>query len=157
MYNFKFIFVILFIYSLNICNLYSADSLQVLNTKIVERPLNLPEIQLFPDYKLKFYYSQDSQFELNEEDIKIAFVIADYLISNPNYSLSLRSWQHENEVKETTVKRNQYIKDLLLQIGVNPKRIISKAERAVIAQDPSDIFTAEELIQARRVDVVIIR
>ncbi len=153
----SFILLIASVFVISHSNLFSADSLQVENAKIYERPINLPDIKLYPDYKLIFYYDEDSQFELGDENYKIAFVIADYLISNPDRSVSLRAWQHENEAKETAIKRIQYIKDVLVQIGVNPKRIISKFERASIPQDPSDIFTTDELIQARRVDVGIVR
>lgn len=153
----KFILLIASFFVISHSNLFSADSLQIENTKIYERPVNLPDIKLYPDYKMIFYYDGDNQFELAEENYQIVFVIADYLISNPDRSVSLRAWQHENETKGTASKRIQYIKDVLIQAGANPNRIISKFERPSIPQDPSDIFTADELIQARRVDVAIIR
>lgn len=123
----------------------------------VERPASLPSLLLFPDYKTKIYYNEDNQFELSEEDYKRIFVIAEYLIKNPDRSVYLEAYMHENEEKETALKRNSFIRDKMTEIGVKGNRVLGKTHRPWIPQDTSDIFTPEELKEAKKVTLKIIR
>ena len=157
MFNLKLLFLIAFIGGLLISNALGDDSTTEEKFKKFVRPAELPDIQLFAYYKSKLNFYDDNKFELNLAEHGFVFLVADYMIANPERSVLLRSWQHENEEKGMALKRAEFIKEMLVDIGANPKRIIFKIERAVIPQDPSDIFTSEELIEARRVDLTIIR
>ncbi|MBX3044753.1 MAG: hypothetical protein KIT33_06275 [Candidatus Kapabacteria bacterium] len=151
----KYLFLVIMLFNIGLVAV--ADEIK--NDEAVKppKPANLPEMRLHPDFIFKLYYDEDSQFELNEESYKKMWVVAEYLMANPDRSVQLRVWQHEHEEPNTTDKRRDFIKDLLIKIGVNPNRVMAKTERPLIPQDVSDIFTPEELKEAKRVDVKIIR
>lgn len=117
----------------------------------------LPEMKLFPGFKTSFFFPVDNVFELNAEDSLKIDAISEYLKANPEQSCQIKCYQHEIELPETSAKRRDFIKDLLINDGVKPNRILTKLERPLIPQNADDIFTAEELVHARRVDLSIIR
>ena len=147
--------LVLFVSIFSINGLYATEKGD--STKKVERPTDLPRMNLFPDFTMKIYYDNDSQFELSETNYKKVFVIAEYLIANPDKSAYLVAWQHENEEKGTAKLRINYIREKMVEIGVNPNRVLGKPMRDLIPQDVSDVFTPEELVEAKRIDLKIIR
>ncbi len=141
---------------LTVFNLFAQED-KAEKTSKPPRPADVPEIVLFPDYRTSIYFDADNKFQVNSEDYKRLYAIAEYLIQNPERSVHFRIWQHENEEPEIREKRKQELIDRLTEIGVMKNRILFKLERPIIPQDTSDVFTPEELIKARRADLRLIR
>jgi len=118
---------------------------------------NLDEMMLYPGVLVEIFFEKDSLYELSDKNIRIIDKLNQYLKSNKNVSINLRGWQHENELPQTAQNRCDVIRKRILENGFNPSRVLVKVERPLIPQDPSDIFTEEELINARKVDIQIIR
>jgi len=117
----------------------------------------LPEIKLYSGIKMTFFYDTDNKFELNPEDIKTLDAVIEYIRVNPNYNVYMHSFMHENEQPDINKKRAKFIKDRALEAGINERRFLATIVKPLIPQGEIDAFTPEELVNARRVDLQIIK
>lgn len=129
------------------------------NNQEQTRSINAPaaNMNLYPGVILNYYFPEDNSFELKDEDLPQIDAIADYLKANPAQSVQVKIYQHIDEVKETGGKRADFIKNRMVQRGASNSHVLVKIERPVLPQDTSDIFTPEELVNARRAVLTIIR
>ncbi len=117
----------------------------------------LPNIQMFPGWKTTLQFEKDNDSTLTSEYLKIVDAVSEYLRVNTEHNVYLRCFMHENELEKTNVKRRDFIRKRISEAGISEKRVLANIEKPMIPQDESDIFTEEELIKARRVDMQIMK
>lgn len=117
----------------------------------------LPDIQLYSGMKFIFKYEKDNAFEPLADDVKIFDAIIEFIRVNPSYTIYMRSYMHENEIAGTNEKRALFFKERAKEAGIGERKILATIIKPLLPQGEIDEFSPEEIIDARRIEIQIIK
>lgn len=117
----------------------------------------LPELNIRPGTSLTLHYDNDNDTTLNNSELRRLDAVIEFLKVNKDYSMFFKAYMHEQEESGTAQKRTRLIKERAEQAGLPTNRALAGKTKPLIPQRETHEFTPEEVIDARRVDIQVIK
>ncbi len=92
------------------------------------------EIIKFPE----IFFKKDSAVPLSMEDQKSIQKMAEIMMDNPTFVISINSYSKKNKDTTLSVKQMKYVKDQLIALEIEPKRLVCSIRDASVALPKKD-------------------